>query len=537
MEFLYPPQNDPHQVILLLVVCKNGKSRLVWSEWSSAFPLAEAYVKTLSQILPTDERMPLLLIPTIAFTAFILVCENCISLYRDLLTGTPSRYIHKLHEVFEPEEAGSSKSKPIWVQWARVLRSTTHRAQGDGVYLCREDGIVHFLDIKYGHPSLIDSTHQVGKLDTNIDTSFAVLDIGPHCSDLLAAGGDGSEGGLWKFDAREHPKKIAKDRNWTPVVDCCTPMVAKKSRNTGIPPGQKQVYTQRIFACVGRARHGALSEFRYGIPASRHLTIPLKDLLDSGILAVWAFRNTVKDTFYLVLSHPKQTYLLRIRFTGDNDKSTAELVDNDRAFGTNERTVMIKALAGGRFVQVTERAVWTSSFDAIDDLQAEESSRYGFGSGRVLAACIGDPGSESLSLIAFEDQGKCCLQLASVSEIYKAIGETVEMEYQVTAVVLTRVANNVYAVVGSVCAAIDVFMINDNYVWQSVSKYKFGGDFAICESLAVSAPAAESDDEFSILIVCGLRNGSMQTLIFHRQDIACKYSPVSGPVSFADGCP
>lgn len=527
MEFLYPPQNDSDQIILLLIVCKNGRCRLVWSEWNSASSLPQAHVRTLAQVLPADEQVPLLLIPTIAFTAFILVCENCISLFRDLLTGTPSRYTHKLHEALEPEEAGSSRRKPLWVQWARVLRSTTHRAQGDGLYLCREDGIVHFLNIKYGHPSLIDSTHQVGKLDTNIDSSFAVLDIGPHCSDLLAAGGDGSEGGLWKFDAREPPKKIAKDRNWTPVVDCCTPMALKKSHLADISPDQKPVYNQRVFACVGRARHGALSEFRYGLPALRHLTIPLAGLLDSGVLAVWAFRDRLRDNFYVALSHPKQTYLLRVRFASDEDNSVAELVDNNRVFGLQERTVMMKALAGGRFIQVTERAVWTSSFGVVDGFQGEEASRYDFGSARVLAACIGQHGSEWLSLIALEDHGNCHLRLANVDEMHKALGGPLKITSQVTAVALTLVANDICLIVGFLCATLEMFVSNENAEWKSVSKYDFGHDFghefAVCESIAVSLPATEDDDGFSMLIACGLRNGSLQTLKYRRTETAREY--------------
>lgn len=534
LEFLYPSHNDPDQIILLLVICKNGRSRLVWHEWNSASPLAQAHMKPLSQVLPPDERMPLLLIPTIAFMAFILVCEKRITLYRDLLTGTPSRYAHELHEVLEPEEAGTSRRKPIWVQWARVLRSTTHRAQGDGIYLCREDGIVHFLDIKHGHPSLIDSTHEVGKLDTDIDTGFAVLDIGPHSSDLLAAGGDGSEGGLWKFDAREHPKKISKDSNWTPVVDCCTAMVRKKPKLVGMPLDQKQVYQQRIFACVGKARHGAISEFRYGIPAFRYLTVPLKDLLDSGVLAVWAFRDTLQDTLYITLSHPKQTFILRIRFGDDEDKSIAELVEKGHALGLSERTIMIKALPGGHIVQVTERALRTSSFSAIDEIHAQGSSRHGFGTARILAACIGMPGSESLTLIAFEDHGTCHLQLADVTDSYNEIGETLELDYQLTAVALTRFADDVFAIVGSLHAMVETFILRkDSKKWQSVSTYTFEGDFAICNSIAVSSPTAEGGDEFSALIACGLRDGSVHVLQSQRRTIARKFNPLSArPLPF-----
>ena len=525
MEFLYPPDEHHHMVTLLLVVCKSGKSRLVWYEWNSTHPLTQAHIKSFSQVLPSEERMPSLLIPMTALTAFILVCENRITLYSKLFTGTPLRYIHHLSHRQEPEEAGTSRRRPIWVQWARVMRSWTHRARGDGVYLCREDGIVHFLALRHSVPGLMDSNHQVGKLGANIDTSFAVLDVGPHSSDLLAAGGDGSEGGLWKFDAREHAKKIANDPKWTPVMDMCTAAVPKKPQNTKISPHRDLGDDQRIFACIGKAKQGAISEARFGVSAARLLAISVKDILDSGILAAWAFRSTAHATSYVFLSHPKQTYLMRIRSNSNGEEdSLVDVIEKSQALGLNERTLAVTAISGDRIIQITEKAVWGASLTFLDDVDPENCFHHNFDNARVLAASIGVFGPEALTLVAVEAGGRYFLQIALLDDMYKVLGDTLETEPQPTAVALTRIGDEILAIVGHVNRAIQVFVTASEIGkdLQYVGGYEFEGDFSICESIAVSTPIKKGNGDFVMFAACGLRDGSVHMLQFQSKGNSCE---------------
>ena len=521
MEFLFPPQNDHGQVILLLVVCKHGKSRLVWYEWNYTASIQQQNIKPFSQVLPSDERMPLLLIPTVAFSAFVLVCENRITVYKDILTGTPSRIIHNLHHRPEPEEPGTSKRSPIWVQWARVMRSTTHRAKGDGVYVCREDGILHFLDLKYDLPGLIDSTHEVGKLGTNIDTSFAVLDVGPNKVDLLAAGGDGSEGGLWRFDPREPPKKISNSPNWTPAIDFSAACIPTKPQDTSLRLfDQRGGNQQRMFVCVGKAKQGAVSELRYGIPASRSLTIDLKDILSSGVLAVWAFRNSVEATSYVVLSHPKQTYLLRIQQDPDDDSTFVDLVDESQAIELNARTIAMRTTSGGRIIQVTETALRNVSMSTIDKTEPQGHLHHAFTNAQVLAACIGVPGFETLTLVALRSGDRCYLQLGIADTSYKVFGSRIALTAEPSSISFTRVRNHVLAFVGFLDRTLHVYMTEeDSKTLQMISDHRFEGDFAICESVAVlSLDKDDEDDEdddkvsWKVVVACGMRNGSVHVL-------------------------
>ena len=524
MEFLHPNPNDQNIVTLLLIVCSGGKSRLLWYEWDVTHPLSLPHVKSHSQVLANDDRMPLLLIPMMKLTAFMLVCENRITVYTDLLTGTPARHIHNLTHRPEPEEDGTSRRQPLWIQWARAMRSWTHRVQEDGVYLCREDGIVHFLTLKYDLPSLIDGNHQVGKLGTNIDTSFAVLDVGPHSSDLLAVGGDGSEGGLWQFDARAHAKKIARHPNWTPVVDMCAAELVEEQQNRFKPGSHNRGNDKHLISCIGRSKHGAISEIRYGIPASRFLAISVRDILDSGILAAWGFRSLHQATSYVILSHPKQTYLVRIRSDEDDEDSEfVDILEDSQGLGLKERTLAVRATIRGNLIQVTERALWCTSLTAIDEVSSEHDPthhlRHSFGTAQVLACSIEPDGSEAITLIAIKDGGKYFLQLAQVLDSYDVVG-SLEIANQPTAVALRVVGIEVFAFVGTSNQGVQVYktqkIVGTNGL-QLVSDFSFEGEFSVCESIAVSMSAEEASEELVMFIACGLRNGTVSIVEFKVQ--------------------
>ena len=535
MEFLHPHTNDQSVVTLLLIVCNRGKSRLIWYEWDVMHPLSVLYVKIHSQVLPNDDRMPLLLIPMTKLTAFILVCENRITVYTDLFTGTPSRHIHNLSHRPEPEENGTSRRQPIWVQWARAMRSWIHRAQGDGIYLCREDGIVHFLTLKYDRPSLIDSNHQVGKLATSIDTSFAVLDVGPHSSDLLVVGGDGAEGGLWQFDARAHAKKVAGSPNWTPVVDMCAAEVVRKPDDLFSISYHKRGGDPRLISCIGRSHHGAISEIRYGFSASRLLALSIKDILDSGVLATWGFRGLQPATTYVLLSLPKQSYLVRIRLDDEDDENElVDIIEDSQLLGLKERTLSIKVTSQGRLIQVTERALWSTSVAAIDAIPDESDPNHhlhhAFDTAQILVSCIEPDGPQAITLIATRDTQKYHLHVAQVNDSYALIC-SMDITQQPTAVALKVVGPDILVFVGTSDGHLSIFRTrnlagaNDMH---NVYGCSIGGEFIVTESIAVSMIAQDLNEAYVMLIAGGLRNGA---LCIFELNIPQDSNRESGPVA------
>lgn len=90
-----------------------------------------------THILSKYETLPLLMIPLKVHTGFILVCEQRIAVYKEILTGNPICYYHQLEHQEEPEQPGSSRNAPLWVQWARPMRSAPRYIQNtqDCVYV------------------------------------------------------------------------------------------------------------------------------------------------------------------------------------------------------------------------------------------------------------------------------------------------------------------------------------------------------------------------------------------------------------------
>lgn len=521
MEFVHPPQNDHGLVVLLLVISKNGKTKLVWYEWNSSVDIHEAQITPSQQLLPLEEQVPLLLIPVLAYTAFILVCEKCITLYRDLLTGSPIRYIHRLEHQEEPEEHGSSKRSPVWVQWARPMRSKSHGGKEDGVYLCREDGVVHFLGIKYNVEQMIDSTHRAGKIGINIDTSFACLDVGPTTVDLLAVGGDGSEGGFWVFKPRENPENLLIRPNWTPLTDLTIGSIPTKDRRlTGGLSSWEETTNgrERLFACTGKARHGVITEFRYGLQVSKVLTVDLGDEVKSGVLGVWALHSPSEFTIFVLISHPTRTSFMFWQSGHD-----VELVEDSSSLDLDARTIAARNVAEDQLIQVTETSIIAVSTRVSTDQTLQKIFSYKFTQARVLLACIGVPDSESLLLVAVQKHDQYYLLLGHAGTTYESSGIHLLLRSQPSALSFERIGDQLFAFVGSLDGVLRIYVIQEEWTsFQEVNEYCFGGNFAICESIAILTP--HKNEGFPVAgIVCGLRNGSVHTLCFSQTGSSCSY--------------
>lgn len=222
IEFLHPSKDDEHHVILLVVTSEKTKTRIRCYEWDSSTHVSEAVELGNGQRVSDDQQLPLLLIPLTMSTAFLLVFEDRIVTYTGVLHRPATSHVHWLDHMEGPEEPGSSRAKPVFTQWARAMRREDHVSKQDNIFLCREDGVVRFLDISEEReiPHMLDSSHKAGRLKVNVNTAFASLDLGIQFHDLLVAGGDMSDGGLWTFEPRRVPTKpMAKFPNWTPTID------------------------------------------------------------------------------------------------------------------------------------------------------------------------------------------------------------------------------------------------------------------------------------------------------------------------------
>ena len=561
MEFLHPPRGDPCQVTLLLVLFSKGRAKFVWYEWSSRTTLRESSMLAIAHVLPREEYSPLLLIPLMMGAAFMLVCEERMTVYKDILTGNPAKYIQSLENIKAPQEPGISKRFPLWTQWARPVRCKVHRE--DAIYLCREDGIIQYLEFRNDFDNVIDSTHQAGRLGINVNTAFAVLDIGPNTMDLLVAGGDTSPGGLWRVWARQDPKLLNSMANWSPLrclaVTHDSPVYVRGGSGKAL--GGSPAF-QRLFACTGKGKHSAVSELRYGYSASEIFSTEITgDLTQNGVLGIWAFHgffgdpkyqfegpDSRSDGTYVLLSHPIQTSLIHIQsrpmtltekdaeLNGDTE-FTVEVME----LGLPNRTIAAGTTAKGVLILITETAILVSSI-SIQKFKEEDSNDVDMThegasfqqlsvvssfelptDARILAAGFHHADDKSVIVLAVQVNDCFSLVLGHLETEYEPRGEPFQLLSQPSCVQLQRIGSKLIVFAATIDCKLYIFQIDGQGLMSSLTlPYEFGGSFAICDSIAIINFSGDLANKPRYLLVCGLRNGSVQTLHYEEDALSTR---------------
>lgn len=521
MEFLHPPESDQDQnhVILLLVVAKNKRSKLFCYEWDCSTSLTTAALKGPGQGLHSEEQLPLLLVPLKKSTAFMLVTEKRLTVYRDILTGPAHAHVHFLSHQEPPEEPGISKQLPIWTQWARPMRNKAHTKLEDNIYLCREDGVVHFLEIKDQMGSMLDTTHKAGFLGVNINTSFAAIDMGFKAKtdierepkdvisvDMLIGGGDMSDGGRWSFGAREVAQKFDVIPNWTPLMDLTATDSAKLVGGESGPVEQGQT---RLFASTGRgSRHGRITEIRYGIEAVRksHLS-ELQELAQIGLTQLWVF-NEADGGILVLLSYPTHTSL---SIWGTNE-ALDSMDGTDYEIDYDTMTIAAGMSAEDLMVQVTANCVRASKSRSKSRMESFNLEAT------IVAACVRRRENEQSQvnlLVAVRREDGVHLRLgyfdtAGQEITYRAIGGPVQLISEPVCVSLELIGDDYFAIVGTLDSTLQVFRVSPRAGMIPAFEYNLDGEFAVCDSLAVLTMQSPSNIEH--LLVCGLRNGAVEVL-------------------------
>ena len=94
-----------------------------------------------------------------------------------------------------------------------------------------------------------------------------------------------------------------------------------------------------------------------------------------------------------------------------------------------------------------------------------------------------------------------------VLSLKPATGASVELSARPSCTSLQEFQGNVYAFVGTIAGSLQVFCRNSSGSSLHMAfEHEFQDDFGICDSIAMVV------DEGSAWLVCGLRNGTCQTL-------------------------
>lgn len=195
MQFLYPRPGDDHHVILLLIIVRNGRSRMATYEWELGDNLRDVFAEEKrGHRMPPQNQMPLLLIPLTVCSAFIAISEEQIAVCTDTLHGSPKFEAVIIEEGRPPTDDFHGRDKPLWTAWARPFRLPEYYKTNDCIYLAREDGVVYFVEAD--SESTVAGSLYIEKVDCNISTAFSCLYDQFH--DVLVMGSDSSPGTIWK---------------------------------------------------------------------------------------------------------------------------------------------------------------------------------------------------------------------------------------------------------------------------------------------------------------------------------------------------
>lgn len=193
MEFLYPRPQDPHHIILLLIVVNRGVPRMITYDWELGDDVGEALAaEKMGHLLPRNHEMPLLIIPLTICTAFLAVSEGEIAQCRDIMYGSPTFEPCDVRE-FAPSEHHDGSQPPLWTAWSRPPRLSRFHPNNDHIYVAREDGLVLFLECD--SENILGAHFNHGTF-CNVSTAFTSLSH--HNDDILVFGGDSGLGGVWK---------------------------------------------------------------------------------------------------------------------------------------------------------------------------------------------------------------------------------------------------------------------------------------------------------------------------------------------------
>ncbi|KAL8938131.1 MAG: hypothetical protein Q9216_004058 [Gyalolechia sp. 2 TL-2023] len=519
MDFLHPSKGDENHVILLLVVSKGPKTRLVRIEWDCRSSLDEIDQKP-GQVLSHPERLPLLLIPLTYGTAFALVCEDQIVVYKNLLTGIATGQSCALEHYEPPEEPGSSNGLPTWTQWARPMRPVDRRKPNmDNIYLCRGDGVVRYIDIREDSDPMICSSYNAGILNANVGNAFATLDLGEESNDLLVAAGELGDGGIWYFKPREPLHLVGTIRNWTPLGDLATvqgvPLPRNLTRNNIVTTTD----TGRIFACSGRGpRNGAIVEIRVGTEAVKlGPTIDIEELVEKGIDKIWALPDQSNIGIYLMISHPTATELILLPSANDQDP---QLSSNIEELDLEVKTIAAGSTAEGSIIQVTP-----TSINAIAQEHGILPYTSNLNNATITAACfltIPMRTTVLLTVVQKDDgfylhHGHFGCQNGQIA--FAELGEPILLRSEASVVSVHWVNDRIIAFVGTLAGTVQSYTAKPGSSFVPYFEYSFEDDFAVCDSLAMITTTNEiSDVEMNVLLVCGLRDGTIQTLLFNGND-------------------
>jgi hypothetical protein len=212
----------------------------------------------------------------------------------------------------------------------------------------------------------------------------------------------------------------------------------------------------------------------------------------------------------LVSDIDDSTHLLRV-----SANEVEDLAEPEDLFGIDleYKTVTAGSTASGIIIQITERSI--QAF-----MPGQMVPYVHHFDGRVRSVYI--DGHHAAVLLAVECDGEIALCYGQYSVTDGQISPSgfsknharLLPDTEPSCLFLHEISGHMYAFVGTVDSRLTVFDVSCAQGLLQRLQWTFGGDFAVCESMVMlwRKVYVETDDQF--LLLCGLRNGSLQSLSF-----------------------
>ena len=505
MEFLVSPSTAPGKAILALLISRCDETYMLLYTREEHTPLRYAKLE-VSRRLQNNDRMPLMMIPSNQNASFTLVTESGLTVYDDVLTSG-YRFINiPVPQTFPDRFVASSRS-PLWVQWAKPCRHSGYLETNDDVFLVREDGELHYLEIKYKEPTKVSTRADVDSLNIGVDSAFAILEGPPdQGGDICVVGGDMTDGAVCHIRARAPLEPFQTIRNLAPIRDMLILDTTSRKEDS-----------KRIFICTGKGEgHAAVAEIHHGLEARIGFFAEQEDL--SVASGLWVVPGSVFNQVTLLISYPSYTSSLRITFKkpatekedGEHVERTIIVVADDdladQGFHMSRQTLAFAGTKEGTLVQITTSAITilspSSQLSTVDKKHSIDP---------VLMANIHSDDMLFATIAMVNDGFQIVLGAIDVTDAKISINDFREpypMTEEPSSILILNVSGLQILIIGTIVGSIHVLAIEPGHGARLISRYSTATLFPQIQPSAICSLAFLSDPAMRLpALACGTRNG------------------------------
>lgn len=531
---------DDHHVVLLFIVVHQNRTKITCFDWDCRQDLSRATACTERVLLDFEDQSPSLLIPLSRSPDFLLVFDTHISVYKDVLSGLPTRFSVPIDsQILPPLIPGDSKCLPKWVGWDRTPRNPEFSKEV--FYIAREDGRVIYAE--RGPFSALEIT-EAGVWPYRVDTAFACLTVNNSefsqlYPDVLIAGGSGNDGllckvGSWPSEysyASQYPvanqiTRIESISNWTPLTDLS---VTRLLDSRGLLQRERSA----IFVATGNSPHGEIAELRHGVQASiDHFFGGMTgctelSILDFGsLMTEYDGRQQKEHYATLAITLPLETIVVRVVRTQPESRgpysgtwetktwSTYQVPSNDipteDGIMRDEETISACHWSDRYSVQITRQGARILLRPSL----RQHANSITFDSPLLLAASAsGIP----FSAVTYREAGSIYLEILPIStsaSLERAKETRIQLAHDPTCIEIMELNGKAYVFVSVRESEITLFKVEDRrppVCMLSVASKQF------CESAVVLLSSGQP------MLVCATRDGCLLNtlLTIHTDAITC----------------